>query len=154
MGARVIALDVSAERLKRAKEFGADAVIDPQAGDAPAAIKELTHGTGADLTLDASGSAAGRLIAVRGARKWGTACFVGEGGDVTINVSPDMLRNQLTIVGSWTFSTTIQADCARFVADRKIGVDHLFTNRWQLEQADEAYRLFDQQTSGKGVFLM
>jgi len=154
MGARVIALDVSAERLARAKEFGADALIDPQAADAPVAIKELTHGAGADLTLDTSGSAAGRLIAVRGARKWGTACFVGEGGDVTINVSPDMLRKQLTIVGSWTFSTTIQADCARFVADRKIGVDHLFTNRWQLEQADEAYRLFDQQTSGKGVFLM
>ncbi len=154
MGARVIALDVSAERLKRAKEFGADAVINPKSGDAPAAIKELTHGAGADLTLDASGSAAGRLIAVRGARKWGTACFVGEGGDVTIDVSPDMLRKQLTIVGSWTFSTTIQADCARFVADCKIGVDHLFTNRWQLEQADEAYRLFDQQTSGKGVFLL
>ncbi len=154
MGARVIALDVSAERLKRAKEFGADAVINPKSGDAPAAIKELTHGAGADLTLDASGSAAGRLIAVRGARKWGTACFVGEGGDVTIDVSPDMLRKQLTIVGSWTFSTTIQADCARFVAHCKIGVDHLFTNRWQLEQADEAYRLFDQQTSGKGVFLL
>ena len=154
MGARVMALDVSAERLQRAKEFGADATINPKAGDAPAAIKDLTHGAGADLTLDASGTAAGRLIAVRGARKWGTAYFVGEGGDVTIDVSPDMLRKQLTIVGSWTFSTTIQADCARFVADRKIGVDHLFTNRWQLKQADEAYRLFDQQTSGKGVFLI
>src|SRR5580658_4170210 len=154
MGARVIALDVSAERLKRAKEFGADAVIDPKAGDAPAAIKELTHAAGADLTLDASGTAAGRLIAVRGAKKWGTACFVGEGNNVTIDVSADMLRKQLTIVGSWTFSTTIQADCARFVADRKIDVDHLFTDRWQLAQADEAYRLFDQQTSGKGVFLI
>jgi threonine dehydrogenase-like Zn-dependent dehydrogenase len=99
MGARVIALDVSAERLKRAKEFGADALIDAKAGDTPAAIKELTHGTGADLTLDTSGTAPGRLIAVRGARKWGTTCFVGEGGDVTIEVSPDMLRKQLTIVG-------------------------------------------------------
>jgi threonine dehydrogenase-like Zn-dependent dehydrogenase len=153
MGARVIALDVSAERLKRAKEFGADALIDPKANDAPAAIKDLTHGSGTNLTLDTSGTAAGRSIAVNAARKWGTACFVGEGGDVTIEVSPQMLRKQLTIVASWTFSTTIQADCARFVADRKIGVDHLFTDRWKLEQADEAYRLFDQQTSGKGVFL-
>jgi hypothetical protein len=25
---------------------------------------------------------------------------------------------------------------------------------WQLAQADEAYRLLDRQTSGKGVFLM
>lgn len=154
MGARVIALDVSAERLKRAKEFGADGAIDPKSGDAVAAVKSLTHGAGADLTLDTSGTADGRITAVRGTRAWGTACFVGEGGDVTIDVSPDMLRKQLTIVGSWTFSTTGQADCARFVADHKIDVDRLFTERWQLAQADEAYRLFDQQTSGKGVFVI
>jgi threonine dehydrogenase-like Zn-dependent dehydrogenase len=154
MGARVIALDVSAERLKRAKDFGADALIDPKADDPIAAIRTLTHGAGADRTLDTSGTADGRLTAVRGARPWGVACFVGEGGDVTIDVSPQMLRKQLTIIGSWTFSTTIQADCARFVADNKIDVEHLFTDRWKLAQADEAYRLFDRQTSGKGVFLM
>jgi threonine dehydrogenase-like Zn-dependent dehydrogenase len=154
MGARVIALDVSAERLARAKEFGADAVIDPKADDPIAAIKTLTHGAGADLTLDTSGAPDGRLTAIRGTRAWGTVCFVGEGDTVTINVSPDMLRKQLTIIGSWTFSTVIQADCARFIADNKIAVDHLFTDRWRLEQADEAYRLFDRQTSGKGVFLI
>jgi threonine dehydrogenase-like Zn-dependent dehydrogenase len=154
MGARVIAIDISTERLARAKEFGAAAIIDPRTDDAVAAIKDLTHGAGADLTLDTSGVGDGRLIAVRAARAWGTACFVGEGGDVTLNVSPDMLRKQLTIIGSWTFSKIIQSDCARFVADHKIDVEHLFTNRWRLEQADEAYRLFDRQTSGKGVFLM
>ncbi len=154
MGARVIALDVSAERLARAKDFGADALIDPQSDNAVAAIKALTHGSGADMALDTSGAADGRLIAVRGTRAWGTACFVGEGGNVTLEVSPDMLRKQLTVFGSWTFSTSVQAECARFVADRKIAVDDLFTHRWQLDQADEAYRLFDQQTSGKGVFLM
>jgi hypothetical protein len=37
---------------------------------------------------------------------------------------------------------------------RKIDVEHRFTNRWQLAQADEAYRLFDRQTSGKGDFVM
>jgi threonine dehydrogenase-like Zn-dependent dehydrogenase len=91
---------------------------------------------------------------VRSARAWGTVCFVGEGNSVTIDVSPDMLRKQLTIIGSWTFSKVGQADCARFVADRNIKVDDLFTHRWKLDQAEEAYRLFDQQTSGKGVFLM
>jgi (R,R)-butanediol dehydrogenase/meso-butanediol dehydrogenase/diacetyl reductase len=33
-------------------------------------------------------------------------------------------------------------------------VDALFTNRWRLEQADEAYKLFDKQSDGKGVFLI
>jgi D-arabinose 1-dehydrogenase-like Zn-dependent alcohol dehydrogenase len=39
MGARVIALDISAERLARAKEFGADALINPQTDDPIAAIR-------------------------------------------------------------------------------------------------------------------
>jgi threonine dehydrogenase-like Zn-dependent dehydrogenase len=152
MGARVIALDVSDERLARAKGFGADALINPKTGDALAAIKALTHGLGADLALDTSGTPEGRLTAVRATRAWGTVCFVGEGGGVSLDVSPDMLRKQLTIIGSWTFSTIGQAECARFVADRNIAVDHLFTHRWGLSQADEAYRLFDRQTSGKAVF--
>src|SRR5205807_5297270 len=50
MGARVIALDIGEERLARAKAFGAAAVVNPQADDAVAAIQELTHGRGADLT--------------------------------------------------------------------------------------------------------
>ncbi|HJQ57617.1 MAG TPA: alcohol dehydrogenase catalytic domain-containing protein, partial [Vineibacter sp.] len=40
MGARVIALDVSPERLARAREFGADTVVDPSKTDAVAAIKD------------------------------------------------------------------------------------------------------------------
>ena len=154
MGARVIAMDISQERLALAKRFGADVMINAGGDDPLAEIKDLTHGRGADMTLDTSGRPEGRLLAVRAARKWGTVCFVGEGSNVTIDVSPDMLRKQLTIVASWTFSTVGQADCAEFVADRKIKVDDLFTERWKLEQADEAYKLFDKQTTGKGVFVM
>ncbi len=154
MGARVIALDVSPDRLARARDFGADATIDPRADDPVAAIRDLTHGRGADLSLDTSSAADARSAAVRCVRTWGTACFVGEGGHVNIEVSPDMLRRQVTVIGSWTFSTIGQGECAEFVADRKIDVDHLFTHRWRLDQADAAYRLFDTQTTGKGVFLL
>jgi len=154
MGARVIVLDVSAERLARAKEFGADAVVDPKADDAVAAIKAFTHGLGVDLALDTSGAPEGRVTAVQATRPWGTVCFVGEGGGVTLDVSRDLLRKQLTIIGSWTFSKIGQAECASFVADRKIAVEQLFTHRWRLSQAEEAYRVFDQQNSGKGVFVM
>src|SRR6478736_4437042 len=153
MGARVIALDVSPERLERAKEFGAWETVNPRSNDPVGAIKDLTHG-GADFTLDTSSQPEGRIAAVRSAKVWGTVCFVGERNNVTIDVSPDMLRKQLTIIGSWTFSWQGQADCARFVVDRKVDVDRLFTHQWKLDQAEEAYRLFDTQTTGKGVFLM
>ena len=39
------------------------------------------------------------------------------------------------------------------MADRGIDVDRLFTDRYKLEQAEAAYKLFDTQTTGKGVFL-
>lgn len=155
MGARVIALDTNDERLQRAKELGADVLLNPtQTDDVPAAIRELTHGLGAHAALEASSAPTARRDAVRSVRTWGKVAFVGEGGEVTLNVSNDMIRRQVTVMGSWTFSTAGQAECARFVADRGIDVDQLFTDRWRLDQAEEAYRQFDKQSGGKGVFLM
>ena len=154
MGARVIALDVSPERLARAKEFGAAETINPATtDDVVRAVKDLTHGLGAHLSLDASSAADARAQAVRCVRTWGKACFVGEGGSVSLDVSPDLLRRQVTLIGSWTFSTVGQAECAQYVADRSVDVDKLFTHRWKLDQAKEAYELFDRQSSGKGVIL-
>jgi threonine dehydrogenase-like Zn-dependent dehydrogenase len=154
MGARVIALDISPERRQLALDFGADEVIDPMSNDVVTAIRDLTHGEGAHKTMDCSSNAEARAQAVRCVRTWGTACYVGEGGDVRLDVSPDLLRRQVTLVGSWTFSKNGQADCAEFVAERKIDVDALFTHEFKLEDAEAAYKLFDQQTTGKGVFLM
>jgi len=154
MGARVLVLDISPERRAMAKELGADAVLDPLGNDPVSAIRELTHGEGAHKTLDCSSNPEARAQTVRAVRTWGTACYVGEGGQVTIDVSPDMLRRQVTLVASWTFSKVGQADCAEFIADRKIPADKIFTDRWKLEQAEEAYKLFDQQKTGKGVFVM
>ena len=155
MGARVIALDTVAERRSLAKGLGADEVIDPGHDEPVAALKELTGGRGVDIAIDCSGSEPGRLSAIRSTRTWGVVGFVGEGGTVTIDVSKEMIRKQLTIIASWTFSAFGQAECARFVAERGIDVDHLFTQRYsRLDEAAVAYELFDTQTTGKGVFLL
>jgi threonine dehydrogenase-like Zn-dependent dehydrogenase len=148
MGARVIAVEKNAERRALARQFGADIALESEKE-----IPELTKGEGVDLALDTTGVPAARLAAIRSAKTWGTVCFVGEGADVTIDVSRDMLRKQLTLIGSWTFSAMGQLECARFVADNKIDLDAIFSHRWKLEQADEAYRVFDTQSTGKGVIV-
>jgi threonine dehydrogenase-like Zn-dependent dehydrogenase len=152
MGARVVAVDVIPERRRLAKEFGAEAVVDPREADPVAALRELTHGEGVDAALDCTGHPEARVAAVRSVRTWGRACFVGEGGTATFDVSPDFLRRQLTLHGSWTFSTVIQEECARFVVDRRVPLRRLITHRFRLEEAADAYRLFDTQTTGKGAF--
>jgi threonine dehydrogenase-like Zn-dependent dehydrogenase len=151
MGARVIAVEMNAERLALAKSFGADVALDASKTDIEKEIKELTRGEGVDLALECSSAPAARLAAVRAVKTWGTACYVGEGGDVTLNVSPDLLRRQVTLIGSWTFSAMGMGECARFIADAGIKLDRIFTHRWKLDQAEEAYKVFDAQSSGKGV---
>lgn len=153
LGARVIALDVSQERLDRARDFGADELLDASRDDVVTALYDLTHGVGVDCAIDCSSASAARSQAIKATRKWGRVAFVGEGGDVTIDVSSDMLRKQLTILGSWTFSKQGQADCSRFVESRGVDVDALFTDEWPLAEAVEAYKQFDQQTMGKGLLI-
>ncbi len=152
MGARVIAVDLSADRRKMALAKGADAAIDPAADDPVQAIRDLTHGEGTDKAMDATSSSEARRQAVLSTRTFGTVALVGIGGGVTFEVLPELIRRQMTLIGHQTFSKVGQADCARFVADRKIDIDSLFTHQWDLEQAEEAYHLFDAQKTGKGFF--
>ena len=152
MGARVIAVDISDQRLDLAKSFGADAVVNADTDDPVEVLHELTYGHGADYAMECSGQPEARLASICSTRTWGTTCFLGEGKDVTIDVSRDMLRRQLTLLGSWTFNTIRQAECATFCVEHDVRVEKLFTHRYELSQAEEAYRLFDTQSTGKGVF--
>ena len=152
MGARVIAVDIAGERLGLAKELGADAVVNSREIDPVKAIKDLTHGEGAEATMDCTGLPEPRVAAVKSAATWGRMCFVGEGGATSFDISSDLIRKQLTLIASWTFSAMGQWECARFVADRKIPLARLLTNHFTIDQAAEAYKLFDTQTTGKGVF--
>ena len=152
MGVNVIALDTNQQRLNRAKSFGAESVLNPlKIDNVVDAIKDLTNGLGAHSSIDASSSSEARSQSIKCLRTWGKACFVGEGGNVDIDVSNDLLRRQITLIGSWTFSKHGQYACSEYVAEKKLKVDKLFTHEWKLEQAKEAYELFDKQSDGKGV---
>lgn len=153
MGARVIAIDPVPERVSLAADFGADVVLDAREGDVVKAIQDLTHGEGAQTTLDCTGNPEARVNAVKSAAHWGRVCFVGEGNTTTFDISPDIIHKQLTIYGSWTFSNVGQAECARFVINHELPLPKLLTHRFKLEEAEQAYKLFDSQTTGKGIFL-
>ncbi len=75
------------------------------------------------------------------------------GGDLAVNLRNDVIMRQLTLLGSWTFSSIGQKDCAEFAARQKLPVERLFTHRFGLEEAEAAYKLFDTQTTGKAVIL-
>jgi threonine dehydrogenase-like Zn-dependent dehydrogenase len=153
MGARVIAVDPSPERRTLASGLGAEVALDPSDGAVLDAIRDLTHGEGADATLDCTGQSEARTNCARAARPWGRACFVGEQGTATFEMTPDVIHRQLTMYGSWTFSTVLMAECARFAVDRRVPLGHVFTDTFRIEQAPEAFARFETRTMGKGVFV-
>jgi threonine dehydrogenase-like Zn-dependent dehydrogenase len=154
MGARVIALDVTPERLVRAEEFGASHTINPKEDDPVEAIKELTGGKGVRIAMDASASPEARSAAFAAVAPWGTLALIAGGSTFSIENVSTLTNRQLTVIGSWTFSKVGQAKFARFVAEREIPVDKVFTDRWKLDQGPQAYEKFALQSAGKGVFLM
>jgi threonine dehydrogenase-like Zn-dependent dehydrogenase len=152
-GARVIALDIDETRLDTAKTFGADHVVNSRGGRAAEAIREITGGRGASMALETAGATAAGQDALRSVCTWGTVCLVGLGAELTFSLG-SMLRTQMRILTSWTMSIQAQQACAKFVVERNLDLDALFTDRWRLDQAEEAYQVFNRQSGGKGVFLM
>jgi len=153
MCVRSIAIDVSDERIAAAKQvFGASEGVNSAQVDPVEAIMQWTQGKGATVAIDCSGVAAARQAAVRCTSNWGRIAFVGVGGSVSLDVWPDMMLRQRTIIGHWTFSDTGMARCVRFVADHGVDIDKQFSDRWQLDEAEAAYKKFDLQTAGKACF--
>jgi threonine dehydrogenase-like Zn-dependent dehydrogenase len=84
---------------------------------------------------------------------WGRACFVGLGQAKAELDVREQFRRQLTLMTSWTMSIGDLFDCSRFIVERALPLDDLFTHRWRIDQAVEAYTEFDKQSAGKGVFV-
>jgi propanol-preferring alcohol dehydrogenase len=77
--ARVIAVDTSAEKLRLAREVGADATVEPGEGAAEA-IRELTGGLGAELIVDNVGADETIALAAAAARFASDVTVVGLAG--------------------------------------------------------------------------
>ena len=154
MGARVIAVDIVPYRLELAKKLGACEVIDAGKVDPVEAVNELTGGEGAEATLECTGRPQVRVQSVECAKLFGRACFVGESGSVAFeNVSRQIIHKHLTLTGSWTFTTWMLEEAARWMLDRNVRIDDLITHRYPLEQAAEAYAVFQGGQTGKVVFV-
>lgn len=152
LGARVIAVDLVAQRREQALAHGAEQVLNPLEVNAVEVIHEHTQGEGVQFALETSGSTAAGKSALDGLATWGKVAYIGLGSTVQFDVR-EVLRRQLTVMTSYTMSLAAQKECARFVAKRGLPVDDLFSDRWRLDQAQEAYDLLDAQSVGKGVFV-
>ena len=135
----VVALDVDPEKMRLARELGADLALDARAPDCVKRILEQTQGRGADLALEAVGTTSAIASAVAAVRKGGRVVLVG-------NVSPKIelplqavVTRQIALLGSCSSQGEYPA-CLELIAKGKIKLDPLISARAPLSEGDRWFQ--------------
>lgn len=157
LGARVVAVDVSPEALRRARELGAEAAVDAGGSDDPAgAVLEATGG-GAHVSMDAVGSSATAVASVRSLRRRGRHLQVGLllGPSSTPPLPMDLVvAHELEVYGSHGMAAHEYPAMLAMVADGRLDPGSLVGNVIGLEQAGAALTAMDELSGTGGMTVV
>ena len=143
----MIAVDSHPWRKEKARELGADEVVDPTDDGALQQILDLTNGIGVDAAVDCSGAVSAHRLCIDAVRRRGQVAFVGECGDETpLRISQDMIRKGITLVGSWHYNLKDVPKLMQVVRANADKLDRLISHTFSLGQVHEAWGL---QTTGE-----
>jgi S-(hydroxymethyl)glutathione dehydrogenase/alcohol dehydrogenase len=155
--AKIIAVDVVAQKLEWARRFGATHTIDGSKEDPVAAVKDLTGG-GADYTFEAVGNVAVIRQALEALGPGGTLTIVGvpKVGSTLEFVVHGLYQNK-AVLGCRYGAARPQRDfpmLADLYLAGKLKIDELITRHYRLEEFDSALADLRQGHLARGVFVM
>ncbi|MGL6200148.1 MAG: zinc-dependent alcohol dehydrogenase [Lachnospiraceae bacterium] len=135
---KVIVTDIIDTRLKKAKECGADVIINDQKEDTIAKVQELTDHYGADRVIIAAG--VGELInqSFKLVRNGGTVVLLALMHEMVEFDPMEIVGRGLNFVGSYMFSTEMK-EAAQMLADNKLTVEDLITSTYSLDDGKTAF---------------
>lgn len=137
--AKLIVLDMIDKRLEKAREFGADLVMNPGKEDVVAKVLELTDGYGCDIYIEATGHPSSVVQGLRMIRKLGRMVeFSVFGEPTTVDWSIIGDKKELDVLGSH-----LSPYCYPFVieniASGKLKTDGVVTRTFSLEEWETAF---------------
>lgn len=149
----LIVLDMVDARLEKAKEFGADYVLNPSKTDVISQIKEMTEGYGCDVYIEATGhpSAVGQGLEM--IRKGGRFVeFSVMSGPSTVDWSIIGDAKEITIKGSqlspYCFETTIQD-----IISGVIPTNGVVSNVFPLDEWEKAFAMAENKEAFKVILV-
>ena len=151
-GARIIAMDLDLEKLKVAKENGADDTVSPKEGDPVKRVMEMTDKLGADVVIDFVNASKTVETDMQILRRRARVVLVGLfGGELRLGLVT-MPTRAYKLIGSYTGSLS---DLIELVSLAKRGViKPVVSNRFKLDQATEALQMLKGgKILGRGVII-
>jgi L-iditol 2-dehydrogenase len=141
--ARVVLVDLNADRLRRAADLVApDATVVAGEVDVVDAVLKLTDGRGADVVITAAASGAAQEQALRMVARQGRISLFGglPKDSPVISVDANLVHyRELTLVGANGSSPAHNAEALRLIATGAVPVADLITHRLPLERTLEAF---------------
>jgi alcohol dehydrogenase, propanol-preferring len=149
VGARVIGIDRSDQKLEWAQRLGAEAVLNPESVSRPdKEIRRITGGGGADVAMEAVGHAATQELALGSLRTGGRLVLVGYSPEtLPLNAGRVMFR-ELEIVGSLGCRPVDYPRVIELARQGRIRVAELVTHTFPLDRVNDA---FDTLRSGEAL---
>jgi propanol-preferring alcohol dehydrogenase len=143
---KVIAVDISEEKLKIAKKVGADEVVNATEEKPAERIKEMTNGRLSDVALDFVGSKFTIEGAINCVGKGGRMLIVGIGSE-EINVSPykTIIGKEMEIIGVNDHLKSEMIQIINLVDSKKIDFSTSITHRVQLEDVNYGMEILEKK---------
>ena len=152
MGARVIAVDINPHRLGLAKQVGAWETINPtEVEDLKSALLDLTGGLGPNKCFECAGKQDTLDVALETTIPEGIVMIIG-GGKQSINPQRLVTRRNMRVMGNWVCHFSDFGGMMDMVRNG-LQASRIVTNRFPLDQADEAYRRFSEGLEGKVLLI-
>jgi L-iditol 2-dehydrogenase len=134
----LISTDVEDGRLALAKQLGATHTVNARRDDPVGAIKDITGGGGADVVLEAAGTALTIQQSLKAVRSGGRVIIIGLPREDEVPLSmPDLLSRELDVGGLFRYRNVYPAAIAA-IASGLVDVKSMITHRYELAQAEDA----------------
>ncbi|MCX8117052.1 MAG: alcohol dehydrogenase catalytic domain-containing protein [Desulfobacterota bacterium] len=147
----MIGIDQDANRFEKAKELGADHILNVQREDVVQRVRELTEGLGADIVVETASSPAVIPLTIEVAAAKGRVSFFGLYPEATL--SPlTIARSGLRIFGDAGSLPRYFVRAVRWLKDRKVQAAPLATRVFRLEEAKEALEASRRGEVAKVIF--
>lgn len=147
-GSKVISVDTIPYRRNKAKELGADLVLDTADDQLLSKIKLYTFGKGVDIALETAGNNEAARTCLDALRCQGNMAFIGQNGDLTINVSNDFIRKGIRVSGQWHYNLNGISKIMEVIKDSPI-VAKLITHHFPMSKMNEALKISATLDCGK-----
>jgi (R,R)-butanediol dehydrogenase/meso-butanediol dehydrogenase/diacetyl reductase len=145
--ARAIVIEMSAARKEKAKECGADIVLDPADGDVVTKVRGLTDGYGADVVIECIGNKVTGPLAVDLVRKAGTVVMVGIFEEDSAFNFFGLTATEKKIVGSLAYTLSDYRGVAACLADGRMVAEPMVTGKITL--SDIVTKGFEELVNNK-----